>query len=133
MTENRRTKRRHFQREKHRSIQIKAKFKKQNHSSKQEHVGEDRASEREREADLDTMLETVKLPAGIADLDTGLTDVDRDALSHFFLQRKRSEAKEKMKGKFRGIEEENRPETKAFIKTPPSETASVFLFLVFSV
>ena len=32
---------------------------------------------------LDTVLETVKLPAGISDLDTGLTDVDWNALSHF--------------------------------------------------
>lgn len=32
---------------------------------------------------LNTMLETVKLPAGISDLDTGLTNVDWDALSHF--------------------------------------------------
>jgi len=32
---------------------------------------------------LDTMFETVKLPAGVSDLDTGLADVDRNALSHF--------------------------------------------------
>ena len=32
---------------------------------------------------LDTMLETVKLPAGISNLDTSLTNVDWDALSHF--------------------------------------------------
>ena len=30
------------------------------------------------------MLEAVKFPASIADLNTGLTDVDRNALSHFF-------------------------------------------------
>ena len=29
------------------------------------------------------MFEAVELPAGISDLDTGLTDVDRNALSHF--------------------------------------------------
>ena len=29
------------------------------------------------------MLEAVKFPASIADLNTGLTDVDRNALSHF--------------------------------------------------
>jgi hypothetical protein len=29
------------------------------------------------------VLETVKLPASISDLNTGLTDVDRNALSHF--------------------------------------------------
>jgi hypothetical protein len=29
------------------------------------------------------MLEAVKFPAGISDLNTGLTDVDRNALSHF--------------------------------------------------
>lgn len=29
------------------------------------------------------MLEAVQLPAGISDLDTGLTDVDRNALPHF--------------------------------------------------
>lgn len=51
-----------------------------NHRSNQEHVEKD---ESERDTDLDTVLETVKLPAGIADLDTGLTDVDRNALSHF--------------------------------------------------
>jgi hypothetical protein len=31
---------------------------------------------------LDAMLEAIQLPAGIADLDAGLADVDRDALSH---------------------------------------------------
>lgn len=31
---------------------------------------------------LDAVLKTVQLPAGIADLDTGLADVDRDALTH---------------------------------------------------
>jgi len=32
---------------------------------------------------LDTVLEAVKLPTGITDLDTGLSDVNRDTLSHF--------------------------------------------------
>ena len=32
---------------------------------------------------LDAMLEAVKFSAGIANLDSGLTDVDRDALPHF--------------------------------------------------
>ncbi|EFJ17551.1 hypothetical protein SELMODRAFT_420969 [Selaginella moellendorffii] len=31
---------------------------------------------------LDAVLQAVELPAGVADLDPGLTDVDRDALSH---------------------------------------------------
>jgi hypothetical protein len=31
---------------------------------------------------LDAMLEAIKLPAGITDLDTGLANVDRDALPH---------------------------------------------------
>jgi hypothetical protein len=32
---------------------------------------------------LNAMLEAVKFPAGISDLDTGLTNVNRDALPHF--------------------------------------------------
>lgn len=31
---------------------------------------------------LDAVLEAVKFPARVADLDTGLPDVDRDALPH---------------------------------------------------
>ena len=31
---------------------------------------------------LDAMLQAVQLPAGVTDLDTGLTDVDGNALSH---------------------------------------------------
>ena len=31
---------------------------------------------------LDAMLEAVELPARVPDLDTGLADVDRDALPH---------------------------------------------------
>lgn len=34
---------------------------------------------------LDTMLQTVQLPAGIANLDTGLTDVDGNNLTHICL------------------------------------------------
>ena len=37
---------------------------------------------------LDTVLQAVQLPAGIADLDTGLSNMDRDALT---LQRKKTE------------------------------------------
>ena len=40
------------------------------------------AMELEIEIYLDSMLEAVELPAGVADLDTGLSDVDRNALSH---------------------------------------------------
>lgn len=36
---------------------------------------------------LDAMLETIKLPAGIADLDPSLADVDRDTLSHLLQRR----------------------------------------------
>ena len=32
---------------------------------------------------LNAMLEVVKFPGSIADVNTGLTDVDRNALSHF--------------------------------------------------
>ena len=35
---------------------------------------------------LDPVLEAVELPAGIADLDSGLADVDRDALTHFYFR-----------------------------------------------
>ena len=31
---------------------------------------------------LDTMFQAVEFPAGITDLDTGLTDVDRDTFAH---------------------------------------------------
>jgi hypothetical protein len=34
---------------------------------------------------LDTVFETVELPAGIANLDTGLADVDGDNFTHFCL------------------------------------------------
>jgi len=34
---------------------------------------------------LDTMLQAVELPASITDLDTGLTDMDGDALTHFYV------------------------------------------------
>lgn len=45
---------------------------------------------------LNTVLEAVELPAGISDLDTGLTDVDRDALSHFGLGTGNEEEEEKI-------------------------------------
>jgi hypothetical protein len=32
---------------------------------------------------LDSVLEAVEFPAGVTDLDSGLSDVDRDTLSHF--------------------------------------------------
>jgi len=32
---------------------------------------------------LDTVLEAEKLPAGVTDLDTGLTDVDGNDFTHF--------------------------------------------------
>jgi hypothetical protein len=32
---------------------------------------------------LDTVLQTVEFPAGITDLDSGLSNVDRDTLTHF--------------------------------------------------
>jgi hypothetical protein len=38
---------------------------------------------KEKKEDLDAVLEAVKFPAGIADLNTSLTNVDWDALSHF--------------------------------------------------
>ena len=34
---------------------------------------------------LDSMFKTVQFPAGIAHLDTGLTDMDRDTFTHFEL------------------------------------------------
>ena len=59
------------------------------------------------------MLEAIKFPARIADLDTGLADVDRDALSHF--------SREKLKRNRRDEEDECERvarERRAFIKTP---------------
>ena len=37
------------------------------------------------------MLEAVKLPTRVSDLDTSLTDVDRDALPHFRLEIRRED------------------------------------------
>lgn len=51
---------------------------------------------------LDTVLEAVKFPARIADLDTGLTDVDRNALPHFRID---ISTKKKQKRNLRGFEE----------------------------
>ena len=49
----------------------------------------EREREREREEEeeekdtcLDAMFETVELPAGVANLNSSLANVDRDALSH---------------------------------------------------
>jgi hypothetical protein len=36
---------------------------------------------------LNAMLEAVQLPARVSDLDTGLADVDRDALPHGVVER----------------------------------------------
>ena len=45
------------------------------------------------------MLKAVKLPTGVSDLDTGLTDVDRDALPHFrFAEDLRFAEKKKWEG-----------------------------------
>ena len=55
---------------------------------------------------LDAMLEAVKFPAGIANLNTGLADVDRDALSHFSLRKGRElrrEGKESREKKKRRV------------------------------
>ena len=62
---------------------------------------------------LNAVLEAIKFPARIADLDTGLADVDRDALSHF--------SREKLKRNRRDKEDECERvarERRAFIKTP---------------
>ena len=44
------------------------------------------------------MLEAVELPASVSDLDTGLTDVDRDTLSHFRSKKLDEETKERLGG-----------------------------------
>lgn len=68
------------------------------------------------------MLKAVKLPAGIADLDTGLADVDGNALSHFeemkLTHTRRGKKKRKREGGRR-----RRKGSKAFIKTPSDETS----------
>jgi hypothetical protein len=61
------------------------------------------------------VLEAVKFPARIADLDTGLTDVDGNALPHFRIEISNKGIEE---GEFR-INEEIRNET-AYMKTPIS-------------
>ena len=46
------------------------------------------------------MLEAVKLPTRVSDLDTSLTDVDRDALPHFrFAEDLRFAGEEEMGGR----------------------------------
>lgn len=60
---------------------------------------------------LNAMLEAVKLPARISDLNTGLTDVNRDALSHL---RRLGVGCSDGEGRLKEKTEEER----AFIKTP---------------
>ena len=56
----------------------------------------------EIDTNLNAMFKAVKLPAGVSDLDTSLTDVDRDALPHFrFSEKNRS-----VENKIREEEEE---------------------------
>jgi hypothetical protein len=45
------------------------------------------------------MFKTVKLPASISDLDTGLTNVDRNALSHFRFAEERKDLETRFAGK----------------------------------
>jgi hypothetical protein len=40
---------------------------------------------------LDTVFQAKQLPAGVTDLDTGLTDVNTDSLTHFVFRRVSSE------------------------------------------
>lgn len=49
---------------------------------------------------LNAVLEAVEFPAGISDLDTGLTDVDWNALSHFLGKIKRTSKTLEMKWKW---------------------------------
>jgi hypothetical protein len=46
---------------------------------------------------LNAVLEAVKFPASISNLDTGLSNVDRDALSHFRWGRRKRNPKKKRK------------------------------------
>lgn len=59
------------------------------------------------------MLEAVKLPASVADLDTGLTDVDRNALPHF----RKFRGKKLEKGNRSEIESEEGEEPESYTKT----------------
>jgi len=36
---------------------------------------------------LDAMLKTIQLPTGVSDLDSGLSHVDRDTLTHFVFEK----------------------------------------------
>ena len=63
---------------------------------------------------LDAMLEAVKFPAGISDLNTGLADVDRDALSHFRCLKRKRQRKKMKRGRRSKYKDK-----KAFMKTPP--------------
>lgn len=59
------------------------------------------------------MLEAIKFPARIADLNTGLADVDRDALSHF-----RREKLKRNQHETKKMSVKEKLERGAFIKTP---------------
>ena len=69
--------------------------------------------ERERRRYLDAMLEAVQLPTGIANLNSSLTDMDRDALSFSLFGWKENVIREKERERKR-----RHKQTKAFIKTP---------------
>jgi hypothetical protein len=64
---------------------------------------------------LDAMLEAVEFPARIADLNTGLTDVDRNALSHFLRDLRRLKERN---CRTRKIEERKENLRATCIKTP---------------
>lgn len=61
------------------------------------------------------MFEAVKFPASVSDLNTGLTDVDRDALSHF---RRRLDLRYDRKLEIKNSIYKQTHNQKAFIKTP---------------
>lgn len=62
------------------------------------------------------MLEAVEFPAGVSDLNTGLTDVNRNALSHFPEKKKKEIGKQRERiGNRRRRKKKQRS---AFIKTP---------------
>jgi hypothetical protein len=52
---------------------------------------------------LNAVFETVEFPAGISDLDTGLTNVDWNALSHFLGKIERTKKKRNRKWKRSGV------------------------------
>lgn len=73
-----------------------------------------------KKTNLNAMFKAVKLPTSIADLDTGLSNVDRNALSHFrrFSKKRRT----RKIGKFERGEEKGTPE--AYTKTSLGEKFS---------